>query len=129
MVIATPTTFIALLRAIAYGWRNEHLTQETQRIGLLGQELADRMGIMAEHFSKIGQSLGKTVESYNSAVASLENRLLTTARKFSQLGIVPKKPIDETAPIEPFPRPPSTFDPPPHSPKSPPSSSQQTPDT
>lgn len=105
VVIATPTTFIALLRAIAYGWRNEHLTQETQRISLLGQELADRMGILADHFSKIGLTLGKTVEAYNATVASLETRLFPTARKFSQLGVNPKKPIPEASPIDTFPQP------------------------
>ncbi len=107
VVIATPTTFIALLRAIAYGWRYENLSQETQRISSLGQELADRMGIMAEHFSKIGQTLAKTVESYNAAVASLENRLFSTARKFNQLGITPKKPINEAAHLDSFPKPPT----------------------
>ncbi|MDX1410526.1 MAG: DNA recombination protein RmuC, partial [Nitrospirales bacterium] len=65
IVIATPTTFIALLRAIAYGWRQEQVADNAQRIFAVGQELSERMGILADHLIKIGGSLGKAVESYN----------------------------------------------------------------
>lgn len=104
VVIATPTTFIALLRAIAYGWRQEQVAESAERISLLGQELAERMGTMAEHFSKVGQTLGRAVESYNATVASLENRILPSARKFKQLGVNTRKEIPELKPVEQSPR-------------------------
>jgi len=111
VVIATPTTFIALLRAIAYGWRQEQITEEAQRISALGQELAERMATMAEHFSKVGQTLGRAVESYNATVASLENRILPSARKFKQFGVNPRKDIPDLQPVEQSPRIPSGITP------------------
>jgi DNA recombination protein RmuC len=104
VVIATPTTFIALLRAIAYGWRQEQVAENAQRISSLGQELADRMSTMAEHFSKVGQALSRAVESYNATVTSLENRIFPTARKFKSLGINTKKDIVDLTSIEHLPR-------------------------
>jgi DNA recombination protein RmuC len=111
VVIATPTTFIALLRAIAYGWRQEQVAEGAQRISALGQELADRLSTMAEHFSKVGQALGRAVESYNATVTSLENRILPTARKFKSLGITTKKDILDLKSVEPMPRSPRNMDP------------------
>ncbi|MDH5564197.1 MAG: DNA recombination protein RmuC [Nitrospirota bacterium] len=107
VVIATPTTFIALLRAIAYGWRQEQVAEGAQRISTLGQELAERMGTMVEHFSKVGHALGRTVESYNATIASLENRVLPSARKFKQLGVNPRKDLSDLQPVEQNPRLPS----------------------
>ena len=104
VVIATPTTFIALLRAIAFGWRQEHMTESAERISQLGQELAERMSTMIEHFSKVGQALGRAVESYNGTVASLENRILPSARKFKQLGVNTRKDIPDLQPVEQSPR-------------------------
>ncbi|MCZ7626912.1 MAG: DNA recombination protein RmuC [Candidatus Methylomirabilis sp.] len=104
VVIATPTTFIALLRAIAYGWRQEQLTENAQRISALGQELSDRMGTLAEHLIRVGGAMGKAVDSYNAAVASLETRVFSTARKFQTLGAVGKKEIQELQPIDQKPR-------------------------
>jgi DNA recombination protein RmuC len=104
VVIATPTTFIALLRAIAYGWRQEQVAEGAQRISALGQELADRMSTMAEHFSKVGLALGRAVESYNATVTSLENRVFPTARKFKSLGISTKKDIIDLTSVEHLPR-------------------------
>ena len=104
VVIATPTTFIALLKAIAYGWRQEQVAEGAQRISALGQELSDRMGTLADHLMKVGGSLGKAVESYNAAVASLESRVLPSARKFKQLGVGGKKDIEELQAIEQQPR-------------------------
>ena len=107
IVIATPTTFIALLRAIAYGWRQEQVAENAQRISALGQELSDRIGVLTDHLIKIGGSLGKAVESYNAAVASLESRVLPSARKFKQLGSGSKKEIEELQVIEQQPREPT----------------------
>ncbi|WNM56506.1 DNA recombination protein RmuC [Candidatus Nitrospira allomarina] len=113
VVIATPTTFIALLRAIAYGWRQEQVAEGAQRISILGQELADRLGTLAEHFGRIGQALGRTVESYNATVTSLENRIWPTARKFKTLGISAKKDLMDLKSVEHMPRPPGEMEPPP----------------
>jgi DNA recombination protein RmuC len=104
VVIATPTTFIALLRAIAYGWRQEQVTESAERISQLGQELAERIGIMVEHFAKVGQTLGRAVESYNTTVASLETRILPSARKFKELGVNTRKEIPDLQPVEQRPR-------------------------
>jgi len=111
VIIATPSTFIALLRAIAYGWRQEQMTESAQRISQLGQELAERMGTMIEHFSKVGYTLGRAVESYNATVASLENRILPSARKFEQLGVNSRKEIPDLHPVEQSPRTPSKLPP------------------
>ncbi len=107
IVIATPTTFIALLRAIAYGWRQEQVADNAQRICTLGQKLSERMGTLADHLIKVGGSLGKAVESYNAAVASLESRVLPSAREFKQLGAGGKKEIEELQVIEQQPREPT----------------------
>lgn len=104
VVLATPTTFIALLRAIAYGWRQGKLTEEAERIAALGQELFERMGTFSEHMARMGQSLGRSVESYNAAIASLETRIFPTARKFQQLGISVKKEIADAQYLDQTPR-------------------------
>jgi len=104
VVIATPATFIALLRAIAYGWRQEQIAENAQRISALGQELSDRIATLAEHLIKVGGAIGKAVESYNAAVASFENRILPSARKFKVLGAGGKKEIEELQPIDQAPR-------------------------
>jgi len=104
VVIATPTTFIALLMAIAYGWRQELVQESAQRISSLGQELSDRMGTLVDHLVKVGASLGRAVESYNAAVGSFEGRVLPSARKFRALGTGAKKEIEELQPVDQTPR-------------------------
>ncbi len=104
IVIATPTTFIALLKAIAFGWKQEQVTEDANRISTLGQELSERIAVLTDHFIKVGGSLGKAVESYNATVASLESRVLPSARKFKQLGAGSKKDIEELQTIEQAPR-------------------------
>ena len=93
------------------GWRQEQVGESAQRISLLGQELAERMSTMVEHFSKVGQTLGRAVESYNATVASLENRILPSARKFKQLGVNQRKEIPDLQPVEQSPRPSSGLPP------------------
>ncbi|MBI3693420.1 MAG: DNA recombination protein RmuC [Acidobacteria bacterium] len=100
IILATPSTFIALLLAVSYGWRQEKLADSAQKISDLGQELYERMGTLAEHLAKIGGSLGKAVESYNEAVGSWERRVLPAARKFKELGAGGKKDLDELQPID-----------------------------
>jgi DNA recombination protein RmuC len=93
VILATPTTFIALLKAVAYGWQQEQVTKSAQEINRLGKELYERFSVVFEHFSRTGQSLNKAVESYNEGARSLESRLLPSIRKFKDLGVSSPKEI------------------------------------
>jgi DNA recombination protein RmuC len=105
VILATPTTLIALLRAVAYGWTQENLSQQVEKLHELGQDLYKRLADMNSHFSKMGRSLSSAVEAYNKGVGSLETRVLVTARKFKEMGIVPGQiEIDQVECIEKIPR-------------------------
>lgn len=104
VILATPTTLIAVLRAVAYGWRQEQLAENAQRIADLGKDLYERMGTMAEHIEDIGGDLNKAVGSYNKVVGSLERMVLPAARRFKELGVGGNKQIPELNPVDNVPR-------------------------
>ena len=102
VVVATPMTLIALLRAVAYGWRHETIEKNAQEISALGKELYHRLTEMAAHFAKMGKNLDRAVSSYNATVGEFEGRLLSTARRFEKLDAV--SPSDELPKLRPVDR-------------------------
>ena len=99
VIIATPSTLIALLKAVAYGWRQSAVARNAALIRDLGQELYRRLGTFNGHLGRMGQRLGSAVEAYNAAVGSLERQVLPQARRFSELGVTADAPLAELEPI------------------------------
>ena len=97
---ASPGTLIALLRAIAYGWRQEQLAENAAQVVALGKELYERVGVFAGHLQKVGANLAKATESYNSAVASLETRVMPSARRFESLAVAADQALPGVNPID-----------------------------
>ncbi len=102
IILATPTTLIALLRAVSYGWKQESISQNAQKISQLGRDLYKRLSIVGEHWGRVGKSLESAVRSYNEAVGSMERRVLPKAREFEKLdasslhdSIEPLTPIEQ----------------------------------
>jgi DNA recombination protein RmuC len=104
VVLATPTTLIALLRAVAYGWRQEQLAQNAQAISELGKQVYDRLGILTSHLADVGSALERANQAYNRAVGSMEARLFPAARKFQELGVAPADSLPTATPVETSPR-------------------------
>lgn len=102
VILATPTTLIALLRSVAYGWRQESLSKNAEQISSLGKELYKRISDMSGHWEKVGKALAGAVHSYNRAIGSLESRVLVSARKFVELS--GEKEIESLEPVEQIPR-------------------------
>ena len=100
VILSTPTSFVALLRAVAYGWRQEQLAKNAEKIRQVGEDLYQRLTSFSGHLQKVGRSLESSLKSYNSAVGSFDARVLPGARKFVELGITPAKEIDDTQQIE-----------------------------
>ena len=104
VLIATPTTFIGLLLTAAYGWRQEQVAENAERISELGRQVHERLAVLVEHFARVGKSLDSAVDAYNKAVGSLESRVLPAARRFNELGVGSPKEIAELEPLEQTPR-------------------------
>lgn len=100
VILATPTSFVALLRAVAYGWRQEQLAENADKIRDIGEELYQRLAVFSDHLAKLGKSLDTSTKHFNNAVGSFDTRILPSARKFKELGINEKKSISQPDQIE-----------------------------
>ena len=100
VILATPSTLIALLKTVAYGWRQAAVAENAAVIRELGQELYRRLGNFTSHLARVGARLGAAVEAYNSAVGSLERQVMPQARRFPELGVTPDAPLPELEQID-----------------------------
>ena len=105
VMLASPLTLIALLRAIAYGWQQEKIARHATEISELGRQLYDRIAKLAEHFENVGKSLAKAVAAYNGAVGTLETRVIVTARRLKDKGISVAEELPDLETIDQVPRP------------------------
>ncbi|HVQ36994.1 MAG TPA: DNA recombination protein RmuC [Pyrinomonadaceae bacterium] len=105
VIIATPTTLIALLKAVSYGWRQEQMATNAQEVSKLGKDLYDRLRTFTNYFADIGKGLDRALDSYNRGVGSLEARVLVTARKFKERGAIAGEDIETLEPIDKLARP------------------------
>ncbi len=104
IMLATPTSLVALLKAVAYSWRQVALTENAKEIRKLAEDLYGRLGTFVGHMNQVGKQLARSVENYNKAVGSLERSVLPGARKFTELGIHGKKRIENLGTLDPVPR-------------------------
>jgi DNA recombination protein RmuC len=95
VILATPTTLIALLKAVAYGWQQEQMASGAREINRLGRELYDRFSVVADHITRAGSNLTKAVEAHNDAVRSIETRLMPSFRRFRELGVSTSRELPE----------------------------------
>ena len=104
VIISTPTTLMALLKAIEFGWRQEEVTQNAEEIRKHGKDLYDRIAVLLNHFNRLGGSLEQAVSNYNATVASMESRVLVTAKKIGEMGARSDKELSALEPIDTRPR-------------------------
>jgi DNA recombination protein RmuC len=104
VILATPTSFVALLKAVAYGWRQVALAENARRICDLAADLYKRLAVFTGHLARMGQRLGSGVEAYNNAVGSLERQVLPAARRFTELGVQARKELEDLPSVEVAPR-------------------------
>jgi len=100
VIIATPTSLVALLRAVAFGWQQDTLADGAEKIRELGETLYDRVVTFSDHLDKLGRSLGSSVDHFNRAVGSLERQVLPSARRFTELGLRPRKTLGTTEALD-----------------------------
>ena len=104
VILATPTTFIALLKAVSYGWRHQQLADNAREVSNLGQAVYDRLRIFSGYVEDLRKNLVRTVESYNKVAGSLETKVLPGARRFQELGVARGNEIPSTEIVESIPR-------------------------
>jgi DNA recombination protein RmuC len=104
IMLASPLSLIALLKAIAYGWQQDTVAKNAQEISDLGRNLYDRIAKLAEHFENVGRSLAKAVQAYNGAIGTLESRVLVTARRLKDKGVTVSEEFRELEPVDQTPR-------------------------
>jgi DNA recombination protein RmuC len=104
VIVATPTTLLAVLRAVEYGWKQQDMTDNAEQIRKLGTELYERITTVTAYVQRLGSAIGSTVSAYNQAVGSFDSRVLVTARKIAELGAKTDKDIPELLPIDTQPR-------------------------
>ncbi|MEB4592111.1 DNA recombination protein RmuC [Candidatus Thiothrix sp. Deng01] len=104
VILATPSTLVALLRAVAFGWKQAVLAENAGKVRDLGEELHKRLTVFLDHLERLGRNLGSSVDTYNKALGSLERSVLPGARRLSELGISSGRNIAEPAPVETIPR-------------------------
>lgn len=104
VIIATPTTLLSLLKAIAYGWRQEEVTQQAENIHKLGKQLFERVRTLAEHLERLGKAIGSAVGAYNQTIGSIQTRVLPAAKKLGELTTGEEDAIAETRQVDAMPR-------------------------
>jgi DNA recombination protein RmuC len=103
-MLATPTSLVALLKAVSYGWKQSTLHDNAAEIRRLGEEVYKRLAVFADHLGRLGKSLSGSVDSFNKAVGSLESQVLPAARRFSDLGLRVTRELEPLDPVDSLPR-------------------------